>query len=436
MEARKVHALDQRLRSFLERLTSSMNRPEQRRWAGYYLRGLLLDGQRKSIAPLAQRVGADVQCLQQFIGQSTWSARQVQRTLNQWLQRQLGSGGYWIIDETSFPKQGNHSVGVARQYCGSLGKKANCQVAVSLHARQGTTGWPLGWRLYLPESWTEDPERRRQAGIPPEVGFQTKTDLALGLVAQARAEGLEPGMVLADQAYGSGFAWREQLRQWKQPYCVAVNEDISVWSEEVWQTQRHGCHRGRPRRSPPREASLPLAQLARQLPAKTWRRVTWREGSRGPQRSRFARVAVRASHRKGGNARLEHWREYALIEWPEAAPSPTRFWLSWWADRQPRWQELVAAAKGRWPIEQDYRELKEELGLDHFEGRSWAGWEHHVAMVTLAFAFLRLEKRHSKKKPQGHVAAAAMPVDSPADSFGGLLPVVPDPLPRFLLKLT
>jgi SRSO17 transposase len=399
MEERKVHALDQRLRSFLERLTNSMDRQEQRHWAGFYLRGLLLDGQRKSIAPLAQRVGADVQCLQQFIGQSTWSAQRVQHTLNEWMQRQLGSGGYWIVDETGFPKQGNHSVGVERQYCGSLGKKANCQVAVSLHARQGATGWPLGWRLYLPESWTEDPERRRRAGVPAEVVFKAKTDLALELIAQAVAEGMEPGMVLADQAYGSSFAWRRQLRQWERPYCVAVNEDTSVWTEKVWQSQRHGYPLGRPRRCPPREASLSLAQLARQLPAKAWHRVTWREGSRGPQRSRFARVAVWASHREGKHARLERWQEYALIEWPEAAPGPTKFWLSWWAGRQPRWHELVAAAKGRWPIEQDYRELKDELGLDHFEGRSWAGWEHHVAMATLAFAFLRLEQRRSKKKP-------------------------------------
>ncbi|MDB6065221.1 MAG: hypothetical protein JWR26_1429, partial [Pedosphaera sp.] len=427
MKGRRIQALDKRLQRYLETMTATMDREEQKHWAGFYLRGLLLDGERKSIEPLARRVGGDVQCLQQFIGQSTWSAQGVQQTLNQFLHRQVGSGGYWLVDETSFPKQGDCSVGVARQYCGSLGKKANCQVAVSLHARNGTSGWPLGWRLYLPESWAADQARRRRAGVPASVGFKAKTDLALELIEEALAQGMDPGVVLADQAYGSSFVWRRRLRELGLAYGVAVNEDTGVWTEEVWQSERQGRGLGRPRQRPPRERSLRLDELAGQLPARAWHRVTWREGSQGPQRSRFAMAAVWASHRKGKNGRLERWQEYALIEWPEGEPGPTRFWLSWWQGRRPRLRELVSAAKGRWPIEQDYREMKDELGLDHFEGRSWSGWHHHVAMVTLAFGFLRLEQGRSKKKPGCDFADDQAAADSAADSHRGLLSLVPDP---------
>jgi SRSO17 transposase len=211
MRERDIQAVDKRLRRYLEEMTAPMDRQEQKRWAAFYVRGLLLDGERKSIAPLAERVGADVQALQQFIGQSTWAPPQVQENLNRFLNRRLGAAKYWLIDETSFPKQGKHSVGVARQCCGSLGKKANCQVAVSLHARKDASGWPLGWRLYLPEAWFEDPQRLRRAGVPQSVRFAPKTDLALELIEEALSQGIQRGTVLADQAYGSSFQWRQRF---------------------------------------------------------------------------------------------------------------------------------------------------------------------------------------------------------------------------------
>lgn len=428
MRERDIQAVDKRLRRYLEEMTTPMDRQEQKRWAAFYVRGLLLDGERKSIAPLAERVGADVQALQQFIGQSTWAASQVQEHLNRFLNRRAGAGKYWLIDETSFPKQGEHSVGVARQYCGSLGKKANCQVAVSLHARTDASGWPLGWRLYLPEAWFDEPQRLRRAGVPESMHFAPKTDLALELIEEALSQGIQRGTVLADQAYGSSFQWRQRLRGLNLAYCVAVNPDTAVWTEEVWASQRQGCGLGRPRQCPPRQEITGLDKLAERLPARAWCRVTWREGTKGPQHSRFAMAAVWASHRKGQPQAPERWREYALMEWPADQPAPTRFWLSWWQDRPPGLRELVQAAKGRWPIEQDYRELKDELGLDHFEGRSWLGWHHHVAMVTLAFGFLRLEQQRSKKKPGPIPADGSASADSTAHSAGGLLSVVPHPL--------
>lgn len=419
----EVHALEGRLQSYLDRMTHAMSRREQRQWAGFYLRGLLLDGERKSIAPLAQRTGGEVQSLQQFIGQSPWSASEVQHTLNAFMQEQLGAPTDWIIDETGFPKQGTHSVGVARQYCGSLGKRANCQMAVSLHARYPHSGWPLGWRLYLPESWTQDPERCRRAGVPAEVGFKPKTDLALDLIAEALAQGMKPGVILADHTYGRSFLWRRRLLEWALSYCVGVDEDTAVWTEAVWQTQ---CQNptGRLRKRPPRGLIVSLKSLAQSLPAKAWHRVTWAEGSRGTKRSRFALVAVRAAHRKGRDEKLPRWREYALMEWPAGEPAPTRYWLGWWQGDKPTLVQAASAAKGRSPIEQDYRELKDELGLDHFEGRSWVGWHHHVAMVTLAFAFLRLEQRRLEKKPDCHVADDAAATGPLAHSAGRLLPLV------------
>jgi SRSO17 transposase len=422
-----MRALDKRLREYLETVTAGMDRKEQKHWAGFYLRGLLLDGQRKSIEPMASRVGADAQNLQQFIGQSTWSEKRVQKTLNGFMNGQVSGPAYWIVDETSFPKQGKHSVGVARQYCGALGKKANCQVSVSLHWRNEQVGWPVGWRLYLPESWALDKKRRKKAGVPEEVVFAPKTDLALELIDSARRQGLQVGTVLADCAYGGSYEWRRQLRDWGLSYCVEVEGDTAVWPDAVWQKQRQGGKLGRPRQNPPRESIVNLKELAQQLPALAWQTVTWREGTKGAMSSRFALTPVWASCRKG-SGQQERWLEYALIEWPQDQPAPRKYWLSWWQGQAPTLEQAVPAAKNRWPIEQDYRELKDELGLDHFEGRSWLGWHHHVAMVTLAFAFLQLEKQRAKKKPRSDTTDDSPSDGAALDPVNRLLPLVPDSL--------
>ena len=231
MQARALERLDKRLEGFLEALTAPMGRRERREWAGVYVRGLLLDGERKSVEPMAARLGRSDQALQQFVNQSPWSAEALLEGLAK--ASATCPADYWIIDETSFPKAGPHSVGVQRQYCGALGKKANCQVAVSLHRanQEAGRGQPLSWRLYLPESWTEDPARRQRAGIPPGIVHQSKLDLALGLIDQVLEWQLPRGVVLADEAYGGSFEWRLALRERGLFYCVRVPGTTTGWQE-------------------------------------------------------------------------------------------------------------------------------------------------------------------------------------------------------------
>lgn len=400
MKPRDLKALDQRLDLYLSEMTASLGRCERRRCAGLYLRGLLLEGQRKSIEPLAARVGGDVQALQQFIGQSPWAAQPLHTALNQSMGALLGRGRYWVIDETAFPKQGTESVGVARQYCGALGKIASCQVAVSLHWTDQELSWPLGWRLYLPESWTTNQTLRAKAGVPDTVVYQTKLQLAMNLIEEALRQNMARGVVLADHLYGNSHAWRRQLHQHRLAYAVAVSGDTGVWLQAA---QPGAPKRGRPLGHWPRAEIKSLCEVARQLPAAAWKTVAWREGSRGPQRSRFASVTVWAAHRGEGTS-AARWAEQVLIEWPDGESAPKKYWLCWQPEGPAELLELAQNAKARWKIEQDYRELKEELGLDHFEGRGWLGWHHHVAMVTLAFAFLRCEQFGAKKNFTTHLA--------------------------------
>ncbi len=414
MRAGELAALEKRLNTFLEELTEGMGRRDRQRWAGVYVRGLLLDGERKSVEPMARRLGKSDQALQQFLNQSPWAAKLVLERLAKRPARQPAD--FWIIDETSFPKAGNHSVGVARQYCGALGKLANCQVAVSLHRAEATgrSSQPLSWRLYLPKEWVSDPERRQRAGIPAEVTHQSKNELALGLLDQALGWELKPGVILADEAYGGSFEWRAALRERGLFYAVRVPWTTTGWTEKPEFFLPAPPKRGRQAKRLRTSAPIPknLREIARELPASAWSEVTWREGSKGPQRSRFAQLEIWAANGWRQGPRPERVREIALIEWPADEEEPTRYWLSFLRAELPL-SELVAAARARWRIEQDYRELKEELGLDHFEGRGWMGWHHHVALVTAAFAFLRQEQRHRSrrsgagKKPAGTPKPAA-----------------------------
>ena len=337
-----------------------------------------------------------------------------------------------MVDETSWPKAGEHSVGAARQYCGTLGKIANCQVAVSLHWRQDQMSYPMSWRLYLPKEWCENSARRTEAHIPAEVSYQTKTALALDLVDQAIAWDVPRGAVLADSFYGNDFSFRAAVRAKRLDYAVAVESTTVVWLEDpnkvaVIVTAKTGRPRQYPRLQdlPP---AISLAKLARQLPKKAWRTVTWRIGTKGPQRSRFTLVGVWAAHKWQAQAHPPRVREWLLVEWPEPAGAPTDYWLVWRAncDAAPALLRAVRTARGRWPIEQDYRELKEELGLDHFEGRGWPGWHHHITLVTLAFAFLRSEQRHFKKNFTGEFADDPAPSPGGTNPDGGPMSVVPD----------
>ena len=401
MTPRNLKGLESRLMHFLEDLLEPMGRSERRHWARVYVEGLLLDGERKSIEPMAARLpGAEVQALRQFVGQSPWEVEQVQRRMAHKMVDLLSDAQVWILDETAFPKAGQHSVGVARQYCGTLGKVANCQVAVSLHWSSEAASCPLLWRLYLPAEWFEDTARAQEVKLPPGTVYQSKTELALVVIDQALAWELPALPVVADSFYGNDFGFRQALRERHLPYAVQVEPTTVVWTTDPNLPLPAPQKTGRPRRYPPLEA-LPrpesLDKVAQQLPTAAWRTVTWRQGSRGAQRSRFARLPVWAAHGWREQAHPLRVTEWLLVEWPKQEKQPTKYWLVQLGPQRPGWRHCVRIAKARWRVEQDYRELKEELGLDHYEGRQWLGWHHHVCLVTMAYAFLRTEQARLKK---------------------------------------
>lgn len=402
MQTRALSASERRLERFLEDFVPLLGRAERRHWGSLYLRGLLLDGERKSIEPMAARLpGADVQALRQFVNQSPWAWAPMQEALAVQMMDRLLPEAVYLLDETSFPKQGMHSVGVARQYCGALGKIANCQVAVSVHLGTDTGCVPLTWRLYLPEAWAGDPERRTEAGIPDDVTYRSQATLALDALDQVLGWGLGRRVVLADSAYGNSFDFRAALAERQLPYCVQVEASTKAWTAAPAPAGPPPYQgRGRPRRRLPR-AELPsphdLAAIATGLPTSAWRQVAWRAGSKGPLRSRFARVSVWLAHRWTTTRTLPTDSVELVIEWPRDAGAPTKYWLADLRGERAGLRRLVRLAKGRWRIELDYRELKEEVGLDHFEGRSWTGWHHHVTLASLAYAFLLLETQRGKK---------------------------------------
>jgi len=402
MKPREIERFRLKLEAFLADVVLSMGRKERREHAEEYIRGLLMDGERKSIEPMAGRLpDGNVQALQQFVNQSPWSSREVRESLARKVETEFVPEPYWLIDEVSLPKQGQHSVGVARQYCGALGKTANCQVAVTLDLGTEESSTPLDWALYLPEQWINDPVRRKEAGIPEEITFKTKPELALDLIDEVKGWGLKPRLVLADSGYGDVFEFRQGLRSRGSDYVVQVSGDLMAWTEDPHPPEPPMKRGGKiPRKRfyakdfPPARS---LSQIAKDLPSRSWKTITWREGTKGPLSSRFARVIVWMANGLVQGKTMEVPSEELLVEWPEGDKEPWKYWLSSLPPQRTSFRGLVRKAKGRFRIEQDYEEMKGEVGLDHFEGRSWQGWHHHVTLVTLAYAFLTLEKMGHKK---------------------------------------
>lgn len=385
-----------RLEQFLVDLLEPVGRRERRQWGGVYLRGLLLDGERKSIEPMAQRLAeGNVQAMQQFIGQSPWDWNPVREKLGQRMTAELEADPAWVIDDTGFPKQGTHSVGVERQYSGTLGKTGNCQVAVSVHhvGEQGNV--PLGWRLYLPESWAKDAERRQQAGIPQEIVFRKKWELALEILDQIRAWGVPDQVVLADAGYGDATELREGLQQRGLAYAVGITPQLGVWLKPPKLIAPEAKPMGRPLSAVRYGRQRPVMAREAALKAAGWKKIRWRQGTKGWLESRFWAARVQTSHRYQ-DGRPPGKQVWLLVEWPESEDAPTNYSL---CDLPASYtlRRLVRLLKCRWKIEQDYHQLKEELGLDHYEGRNWQGWHHHVTMVMLAHAFLTLETLRAKK---------------------------------------
>ena len=392
----QIERCRKRMDLFLTDLVEPIGRSERRHWAAVYVRGLLLDGERKSTEPLAARLpDGNVQALQQFIGQSPWGWDAVWERLGKRMTAELEPESAWVVDDTGFPKQGNHSVGVARQYSGTLGKTGNCQIAVSVHHVGEEGNAPLGWRLYLPESWANDEQRRLDAGIPADVVFRPKWKLALEIIDQIRGWGLADRVVLADAGYGESTDFRQELEQRQLRYIVGVAPQVGVWLEPPQPTMLKPTRTGRPPSALHYADQRPLSAKTVAQQAKGWKTIGWREGNRGRLKSRFWAGRVQPSHgfHEGKAPLKEVW---LLVEWPESEQEPTKyFFCDLPADYSLR--RLVRLAKCRWKIEQDYQQLKEELGLDHYEGRSWQGWHHHVTLVMMAHAFLTLETLRGKK---------------------------------------
>jgi len=405
MTTRELTACRKRFETFTSDMLGSLRDRRQSQWAQVYLRGLLLEGRRKSCQPMAERVpDGDEQCLQQFLNQSPWAWAPVRQTLASTLTGLLGAGDCWIVDDTGFPKQGRHSVGVARQYSGTLGKTGNCQIGVSLSAATSAGAMPLDWALYLPEEWAADRPRCARVGVPAEVSLQPKWQLALGLMDELLAWGVPaPEVVVADAGYGSTTEFRQGLTARQLRYAVEVESTLVAWTKPTRREapERQPGQMGRPRAARYGTTPRTLKAIALSLPRSAWRMVTWREGTKGPMRSRFARLRVQPAHGwQQGAAELA--MVWLLIEWPEEAEAPSKYWLSDLPEDISR-RALVRWAKSRWAVEMNYREMKDHLGLDHFEGRGWAGWHHHVTMVMLAFAFVLGERLRRRKG--GHRSA-------------------------------
>ena len=387
----------ERLIGFVDGIVSGLPLARQRENAGLYVRGLVEQGGRKSLQPTLFRLeqtAARYESMQQFLADSPWDPALVVRRCAERVVPELGVEA-WVLDDTGFPKDGKRSPGVKRQYSGTLGKVGNCQIGVSVHA-VGTRGTaPLGWALYLPEDWCDDAERRRKAKIPERLVFKTKPELGVELVERAAGWGLAAVPVLGDQAYGDNTALRERLHAAGREYVLAVGGRTKVFAPETaFAVPDRTAATGRPtsRALPDRESEA-VGDLIARVAATRSRTVAFRDGPDGePVSSWFVFARVKAAHEWQNRPAAPRREEWLIAEWPLGAPEPTDYWISNLpADTKP--ERLARLARLRWKIELDYKQLKGELGLDHYEGRSWIGWHHHTALVTVAHGFLTLERQ-------------------------------------------
>jgi SRSO17 transposase len=410
---KEINRVRPRLEAFAAEMFADMPRRDQRAKGELYVRGLMLDGQRKSMQPMGERLGVDHQQLQQFVSSSTWEHTDVRRRLATWAQDVVVPEAH-VIDDVGFPKDGLDSPGVARQYSGTLGKIGNCQIGVSLHLVTDRASAAANWRLFLPQRWdpatSTDPaaakdltRRRERCKIPDEVGHLEKWRLALDMLDEHREWGLADRPVVADAGYGDITAFRLGLTERRLYYVVGVTHTASAYPNDAMPEPVAGTGRGRAPRPRYPQAPSSLKALALAAGGQACRTVTWRVGTKktksnptAKMRSRFMALRVRPANRdipRSADGSLPDC--WLLVEWPPGEPEPTDYWLSTLPATTPI-KTLVRLAKIRWRIEHDYRELKHGLGLDHFEGRTYTGWHRHVTLVALAQAFctmLRLDPK-------------------------------------------
>jgi SRSO17 transposase len=417
---------EQRFAAYIEGLAEAAGHADRNVPLKNYCTGLLLPGERKSVEPMAARLAGDNvrrmhQSLHHVVADAPWSDEAVlDRCLDFVIPAMLRRDPVvaWVVDDTGFPKKGRESVGVARQYCGQVGKQDNCRVAVSLSMTTEKASMPVAYRLYLPQSWIEDRKRRKKTGVPDSIQFQTKPEIALDQIRRARERGIPQGVVLADAGYGTDTGFRTELTKLEVSYVVGIQSATTVWKpgKEPKPAPARKGNTGRPRKLLQRDAKnqpVSVKELALSLPTEAWKKVTWRQGVKQKLQSRFAAMRVRPAHR-------DYWRsephpeEWLLIEWPAGESEPTKYWLST-LPADTALVELVHLAKHRWIIERDYQELKQELGLGHYEGRGWRGFHHHATLCIAAYGFLVAER--SRFSPSAQVGNLGLPTPEPPPDF-------------------
>ena len=402
MDLAKSEGVLSRFSTYIAGLASVIGHAGRTKPLRDYCTGLMMPGDRKSVEPMAamtapERTAAQHQALLHFVGQGDWSDQQVLAKVHEVVLPVIERNEKieaWIIDDTGFPKKGRHSVGVARQYCGQLGKQDNCQVVVTLSLANHDASLPVAYRLYLPKEWATDRPRRRKTGVPKEITFKTKPAIALEQLRWAYAENLPRGVVLMDAGYGTDTDLRTGITDLGLNYVAGIQPQTSVWPPgSAPRPPKKWSGNGRPPKLLRRDGKyrpISVKKLAIGLPVDAWRKITWREGTAERLSSRFARVRVRPAHR-------DYWltesrpEEWLLMEWPEGAEAPTKYWFSTLPENIV-FRQLVDTAKLRWRIERDYHELKQEIGLGHFEGRGWRGFHHHATLCIAAYGFLISER--------------------------------------------
>jgi SRSO17 transposase len=391
-----------RFNTYLDALSRTLGHADRAAPFQSYCTGLLLPGERKSVEPMAarlepERVQATHQSLHHLVAKAEWSDEAMLATVRSQVLpaiEQHGAINAWITDDTGYPKKGTQSVGVARQYCGQLGKQDNCQVAVSLSVANDHASLPIAYQLYLPEAWADDPARRRKAGVPDDMAFRTKPRIALEQIRAALLAGVPSAVVLADAGYGVDTEFRDGITELGLRYVVGIQSSTLLWPPgQAPLPPKPWSGRGRrPTRLRHDDDHQPVSakDLAIELPAKAWRRIAWREGSNTKLASRFAAVRVRPA--QGETSRSEpRAEEWCLIEWPKGEAEPTKYWFST-LPADTSLTTLVRQAKRRWRIERDYQDLKQELGLGQYEGRGWRGFHHHATLCIAAYGFLIMEQ--------------------------------------------
>lgn len=415
-------AQQKRFAAYLDRLAQAAGHADRIVPLKSYCTGLLLPGERKSVEPMAARLCPDNvrqthQSLHHIVAHAPWNDDDVLEAVRRYVVPAIEEQGpivAWIVDDTGLLKKGTHSVGVARQYCGQVGKQDNCRVAVSLSLSTLKASLPIAWRLYLPDIWIQDQERRKATGVPQEISFQTKPEIALEQIRTAVDRQIPSAPVLADAGYGNDTKFREGITQAGLLYVVGIQSSLSVWNPGQGPLPKRKWNgMGRPTKllgRDQRHQPVSARTLATGLPPSAWKNVVWREGTRKPLRSRFAALRVRPAHR-------DYWmseprpEEWLLIEWPKQEAEPTKYWLST-LPVDTKLRDLVCLAKQRWIIERDYEELKQELGLGHYEGRGWRGFHHHATLCIAAYGFLVAERsRFSPSARAGrlHLSVSKIP---------------------------